>query len=356
MTETYHAWAIPRYGCPEVLEPVTPPRQTPTGRQLQIEIKASAVTRADCMMRAGVPRFARAFLGLSRPRNNLVGTGLSGVITAIGPGVKRFAVGDAVFGESGLSFGANASHICLEEDALLLQKPDSLPHAQASTLCDGPLTSLHFLTQVAQLHPGQRLLVLGGSGSLGSAAIQIARHLGAEVTATCSTRNAAQVSALGAQQVIDYTRLDIADTAETFDVIYDTLGASSFGRLKHNLAAGGRYLCPVLDAKLLCAALATWLWGGRRAQFSAAGLQPVHQLRDLLTQLLVLTRSGALTPLMDRHYGLDELIAAHRYVDTGRKVGNVVVMGSRPGSTTQSQPLPAPPPPAIPGAKDRDQG
>lgn len=326
MTKIFNAWAIPRYGSPEVLEAVAKDLSPPKGQQLQIQIKASAVTRADCMMRAGQPRFARAFLGLSRPRNNLVGTGLSGVVTATGPGVKDFAVGDSVFGESGLQFGANASHICLNEGALLLKKPESLSHAEASTLCDGPMTSPHFLTQVAHLRPGDRLLVLGGSGSLGSAAIQIARHLGAEVTATCSARNAERVNALGAQHVIDYSRIDIADTGKTFDVIYDTLGISSYRRLKHNLVADGRYLCPVLGGRLLCAMLGTALWGGRRAQFSAAGLQPVSHLRDLLSQLLVLIRSGALTPLMDRDYPLADLIAAHRYVETGRKIGNVVVM------------------------------
>ncbi|OIQ44265.1 MAG: alcohol dehydrogenase [Roseobacter sp. MedPE-SW] len=325
MTQKLNAWAIPRYGPPEVLRAVTPALPAPKGRQVQIAIHASAVTRADCMMRAGQPRFARAFLGLSRPRKNLVGTGLSGVVTATGPDVKTFAIGDTVFGESGLRFGANASHICLEEDSLLLKKPDNLSHAEACTLCDGPLTSLHFLTQVTQLHPGARLLVLGGSGSLGSAAIQIARHLGAEVTATCSNRNTETVASLGAQHVIDYTRTDVAATGQTYDVIYDTLGLSSYGQLPQNLASGGRYICPVLSGKLLCSALATGIWSRHKAQFSAVGLQPAGQLRDLLAQVLILTRSGVLTPVMDRSYPLADLIAAHRYVETGRKVGNVVV-------------------------------
>ena len=325
MTETFRAWAIPHYGPPEVLQAVTPRLTAPQGQQLQIEIKASAVTRADCMMRAGTPRFARAFLGLKRPRNNLVGTGLSGVVTAPGPEVKGFAIGVSIFGESRLRFGANASHICLDESALLLKKPENLSHAGACTLCDGPLTSLHFLTHVTKLRPGARLLVLGGSGSLGSAAVQIARHLGAEITATCSARNADLVTSLGAHHVIDYTRSDIADTAKTYDVIYDTLGASSYGRLRNNLAPHGRYLCPVLSGNLLCAALKTAFWSGHKAKFSAAGMQPTTHLRGLLTQLLSLTRSGALTPLMDRDYPLADLITAQRYVETGRKTGNVVL-------------------------------
>ncbi|WP_122073212.1 NAD(P)-dependent alcohol dehydrogenase [Pseudophaeobacter sp. EL27] len=325
MTETFRAWAIPHYGPTEVLQAVTTRLTAPQGQQLQIEIKASAVTRADCMMRAGEPQFARAFLGLKHPRNNLLGTGLSGLVTAIGPEVKGFAIGDSIFGESGLHFSANASHICLDESALLLKKPENLSHAEASTLCDGPLTSLHFLTRVTRLRPGARLLVLGGSGSLGSAAIQIARHLGAEVSATCSARNADLVTALGAHHVIDYNRIDIADTARTYDVIYDTLGISSYGRLRNNLAPQGRYLCPVLSGELLRAALKTALWGGRKARFSAAGMQTTSHLRGLLTQLLSLTRSGALTPLMDRDYPLADLITAQRYVETGRKTGNVVL-------------------------------
>ena len=156
MTSTFSAWRIARYGGPERLTPVTVPMPTPGPGEILIRIHASAVSRADGMMRAGRPRFARAFLGLRRPRRNLSGTGLSGEVIAVGEGVRRFAVGDAVFGEAGLNFGANASHICLNEGGTLMHKPATLSHKAAAVMCDGPLTSYHFLLQVAQLRAGQR--------------------------------------------------------------------------------------------------------------------------------------------------------------------------------------------------------
>ena len=144
MTATLTAWSIDHYGAPEVLNPVTRPMPTPGPTEILIRIRASAVTRADGMMRAGQPRFARLFLGLRRPRRNLSGTGLSGEVIAVGDKVSRFAVGDAVFGEAGLKFGANASHICLDESGVLMKKPDALSHEDAAVMCDGPLTSLSF--------------------------------------------------------------------------------------------------------------------------------------------------------------------------------------------------------------------
>lgn len=174
MTATLTAWSIERYGAPDVLNQVTRPVPTPGPTEILIRIRASAVSRADGMMRAGQPRFARLFLGLRRPRQNLIGTCLSGDVIAVGDKVTRFAVGDSVFGEAGLRFGANASHICLDESGTLMKKPATLSHEDAAVMCDGPLTSFHFLHTVARLQPGQRVLILGGSGSLGTAAVQIA--------------------------------------------------------------------------------------------------------------------------------------------------------------------------------------
>lgn len=326
MTATLTAWSIRNYGTPDQLEPVERPMPTPGPTDILIRIRASAVSRADGMMRAGKPRFARAFLGLRRPRNNLSGTGLSGEVIAVGRDVRRFAVGDAAFGETGLSFGANATHICLEENGTLMKKPDSMSHQDAAVMCDGPLTSLHFLKTVANLKAGERVLILGGSGSLGSAAVQIAAAMGASVTATCSARNTGLVTALGADRVIDYGQEDALADAAGYDVIYDTLGIASFKRARNSLAPGGRYVCPVLSLGLLGALLHTSLFGSQKARFSAAGLQPPALLRDLLDQLIDMADSGALAPVFDRIYPLDDLIAAHRHMETGHKRGNIVVM------------------------------
>ena len=326
MTATLSAWSINHYGAPDVLTPVTRPIPAPGPTEILIRIHASAVTRADGMMRTGQPRFARLFLGLSRPRRNLSGTGLSGEVIAVGNKVRRLAVGDVVFGEAGLKFGANASHICLDESGVLMKKPTALSHEAAAVMCDGPLTSYHFLHEIAQVQPGQRLLILGGSGSLGSAAVQIAVAAGAPVTATCSPRNIAIVTELGADRVIDYTRDDFTALPEHYDVIFDTLGITTFATARARLTDTGRYICPVLTLPLLGAMLKTRLTGGRRALFTAVGLQPAGSLRANLDSLLAMVEAGTLSPVMDRIYPLADLIEAHRHMETGHKRGNVVVV------------------------------
>ena len=203
MAATFTAWDIPRYGAPDVLTRVTRPLADPGEGEVLIRIRASAVTRADGMMRAGLPRFARPFLGMTRPRAGLSGTGLSGEVIAAGPGVTRFAVGDAVFGEAGLRFGANATHIVLPQDSVLLKKPETLGHDAAAVLTDGALTSWYFLHRVGQVRAGQRVLILAGAGSLGSAAVQIAAAAGAHVSASAGARNAGLLADLGADRAID---------------------------------------------------------------------------------------------------------------------------------------------------------
>jgi NADPH:quinone reductase-like Zn-dependent oxidoreductase len=326
MTTTLSVWRISHYGTPEVLHPVARPIPSPRPTEILIRIRASAVTRADGMMRAGQPRFARLFLGLRRPRRNLSGTGLSGEVIAVGSEVTRFAVGDAVFGEAGLKFGANASHICLDASGVLMKKPDALSHEDASVMCDGPLTSLNFLREVAELRAGQKVLILGASGSLGSAAVQIAAAMGAEVTGTCSARNADMVAALGAGQVIDYAQEDFTRGAERYDVIYDTLGVSSFAKAKGSLTRSGRYVCPVLGLGLLGAMIRTAIAGPRKARFSATGMLKPDVLRPMLATLTRMVEDGKLVPVIDRIYPLDDLIEAHRHMETGHKRGNVVVV------------------------------
>jgi NADPH:quinone reductase-like Zn-dependent oxidoreductase len=325
MTASLDAWSIRRYGAPEQLAPVTRPISEPGPGEVLIRIHASAVSRADGMMRAGIPRFARPFLGFRRPRKDLAGTCLSGEVIATGPDVSRFSVGDQVFGEAGLNFGANASHIVLDENGVLVPKPDTLSHEEAAVMCDGPLTSFNFLREIAELRAGEKVLILGASGSLGSAAVQIAAAMGAEVSGTCSARNSGLVASLGATHVIDYAQDDFTKGAERYDVIYDTLGVSSFGRAKAALARSGRYVCPVLSLDLLWAMLRTSMLSSRRARFSATGLLKPEVLRPMLGQLIEMIEDDKLAPVMDRTYPLDQLIEAHRYMETGHKRGNVVV-------------------------------
>lgn len=325
MTEKMQAWSVSAYGGPDRLKPVSRPIPRPGPGDILVAVRASAVTRADSMMRAGVPRFARAFLGLRRPRKDLIGTGFSGEVLAVGAAVTQFHVGDAVFGEAGLNFGANASHICVNAAGVVMKKPADLPHDMAAVMCDGPLTSWNFLCNIGALRPGERVLILGGSGSLGSAAIQIAKSLGAEVTATTSAGNRDLVAGLGADHVIDYRAASFAGAAMAYDMVYDTLGVASFAAVKPVLTPAGRYLCPVLRFRLLRAMLWSRLFGRQRAIFAATGLAPPEQLRPMLAALLDLYAAGRCAPVMDRRFAFGEIPAAHAYVDAGHKRGNIVV-------------------------------
>lgn len=326
METTFNAWSVRRYGGPDVLQPVSKPVATPSASQVLISIRASAVSRADGLMRAGKPRFARLFLGLKRPRAGLSGTCFSGDVVAVGDAVTTFAVGDAVFGEAGLQFGANASHIYVDEGGSLLKKPDSVSHEGAATLFDGAMTSWHFLTRVAHVQPSQDVLILGGSGSLGSAAVQFAKALGAGVTATASARNVELLRSLGADHVVDYRAEDPLTRGGAYDVVFDTLGVSTFGAAKPALRKGGLYMSPVLGLALLRDVILSGLLGSKKAKFAAAGMSKPDVHRQELSEILALMESHQFAPVMDRTYPLADLIEAHRYVDTGRKRGNVVVV------------------------------
>lgn len=324
--QTLNAWSVTAYGGPEKLAPVTRAMPTPGPTDVLIRIRASAVSRADGMMRAGLPRFARAFIGLRRPRHDLIGTCLSGEVIATGNAVSRFTVGDQVFGMAGLTFSANASHICMDENGVLLRKPDALSHEEAAVMGDGATTSFNFLHEVAELRPGEKVLILGAAGSLGTAAVQIAAAIGAEVTGTCSARNGGLVAALGATRVLDYATEDFTSSAERYDVIYDTLGVTTFRKARKALTRNGRYVCPVLGGELLIAALRSSVFGARKARFSATGMLKADVQRAMHEQLIDLVEADKFAPVIDRTYPLAELIEAHRYVETGRKRGNVVVV------------------------------
>lgn len=326
METTFNAWDVSRYGGPDVLTSVSRPVPTPTARQVLVRIRASAVSRADSMMRAGQPKFARLFLGLSRPSSGLVGTCFSGDVVAVGDEVSTLQVGDAVFGEAGLQFGANATHICVDEAGSLLNKPETVSYEEAATLFDGAMTSWHFLTRVAQVKAGETVLILGGSGSLGTAAVQFAKALGAKVTASASARNAELIKSLGADVVVDYTSQDPLKDSSAYDVVFDTLGVSSFRAAKSALTKGGRYVCPVLGLALLRDMLLTAVFGRKQAKFAAAGMSKPEVHRAELSEVLALMASNQFSPVMDRTYPLADLVEAHRYVETGRKRGNVVVV------------------------------
>ncbi|MEH6450929.1 MAG: NAD(P)-dependent alcohol dehydrogenase [Oleispira sp.] len=316
-----------RYGSADVLELQDIDKPIPKANEVLVKIYASNTTAADSMMRQGNPYYGRLFLGLTKPKFPITGTGFAGTIEAIGADVRLFNIDDEVFGESILGSGTNTEYVCVPEDALIMPKPEKLTFSQASTLCDGALTSINMLQNLGKITAGDKVLINGASGSLGSTGIQIAKQLGAHVTGVCSTSNIDMVRALGADEVIDYHQQDFTLNENCYDIIYDSIGKRSYSECKKTLKDNGRYVCPVLGLPLLGQMLWTSLFKHIRktAHFAPTGLLPPAELKAMLVQLLPMIEQEKLTPVIDRSYSLDDISVAHQYVDTGRKKGNVVI-------------------------------
>jgi NADPH:quinone reductase-like Zn-dependent oxidoreductase len=314
-----------QYGGPDVLKVKEVAKPSPKENELLISVYAAPITAAGGFMREGVPYMGRLVLGLLKPKKNIFGVCFSGEIEAVGSNVTKFKVGDKVFGETLFNQGTYAEYVCVGEDELVVIKPENMTHAEAAPLCDGHVTSMNFLTKVTTLKAGQSILIIGASGSLGTAAVQIARSIGAQVTGVCSSNNVELVKRLGAQTVIDYTQTDFTKGNLKYDVIYDTVGKSSFSRCKPILAEHGVYMSPVLNFKLLCYGAWTSKFGKKKARFSATGLLPKEELRGMLAKVKTLIIAEKLVTIIDRKYSLNEVSEAHAYVDTGRKRGNVIL-------------------------------
>ncbi len=314
-----------KYGSPDHLKLREVEKPTPKSNEVLVKVFTTTVTAADSMMRRADPFISRFFLGFFKPKNDITGTGFAGKIVAIGSDVKQFLEGDPVFGETGVKFGANAEYICIPEDGVLSIKPTEMAYEEAAPICDGALTSLNFLKVIGNIQYGQKVLIIGASGSLGTAAVQLAIYFGAEVTGVCSTKNLDLVKSLGAHNVIDYTAEDFTKNGQAYDIIYDTVGKSSFSRCKNSLTQKGVYLSPVLGIGLLFQMLWTSIFGNKKAKFSATGLQPASELRNLIKTLKNLFENNHLNSVIDRCYPLAKTAEAHRYVDTGHKKGNVVI-------------------------------
>jgi len=315
-----------KYGAPDVLQIQDVPKSKPKDNEILIKIYASSITRADSMMRTGKPVFGRLFMGLIKPKFPITGTGFSGEVEEIGSAVSLFKVGDLVFGESVLGVGTNAEYLSVPELGIVEIKPSNISHEEAAPLCDGALTSLNFLKLVGGIKSGDKVLINGASGSLGTAAIQIAKYFGAEVTAVCSAKNEFLVKSLGADYVIDYEEFNFTELVKQYDIIYDTLGKRSFFSCKKVLLSDGVYLSPVLSFALLLQMLFSSFFGKKKAKFSATGLLPTEQLCSLLDELLPIISVGKLKPVISRHYRMQQIKEAHAYIDTGHKQANIVLL------------------------------
>ena len=306
------------YGAFDVLQLKKIPKPTPQAREVLIKIHATTVTTAGLANVSGKPFIARIFSPDLGPKVTILGVELAGEVTAVGKDVTRFKVGDQIFAEP--ETGAFAEYICIPEDGLLAHKPTNASYDEAAAACDAFLTAMPFLRDGGNIRSGQRVLINGASASIGTAAVQIAKHFGAEVTGVCSTANVEMVKSLGADHVIDYTKEDFTRSGKTYDIIFDVVAKNSFSRCKRALTSDGIYLRTVPTPDVLLPKL-----GSKKAKFIATGLRPpADRLKDLRL-LKELMEAGAIRTVIDRRYALEEIVEAHRYVAKGHKKGNVVI-------------------------------
>jgi NADPH:quinone reductase-like Zn-dependent oxidoreductase len=314
-----------RYGPPEVLRLEDVERPAPMDDEVLVRIHATTVNRADCATREANRRnglaaslLSRFVFGIRRPKARILGSEFAGEVEAVGATVSELAVGGRVFGASGLRFGAHAEFIRRPEGSALARMPAGVTFEQAAAACDGAINALTSLRRVG-LRAGQRILVYGASGSIGTAAVQLSRDFGADVTAVCNTKNVELVRSLGAHRVIDYTREDFTKNSETYDVIFDAVGKHSFRRSRRSLSPRGTYIATdgLLNAVL---ALVSSRAGGRRVAFPIP-----RQTKENMRFIAELIESGRYHAVIDRRYPLEQVVEATRYVETEQKTGNVIL-------------------------------
>jgi NADPH:quinone reductase-like Zn-dependent oxidoreductase len=314
-----------RFGPPDVVAIRTVEKPTLKDNEVLIRIRATTVSSGDWRARSldvpfGFRLLARLMLGPFRPRQPILGSELAGDIEAVGGNVRKFKAGDAVFAHAGTGLGCHAECRTMPEDGAVALKPANLSYEEAAALCFGGTTALDFLRDKGKVRPGEKVLVVGAAGAVGSAAVQLAKHFGAEVTGVCSTANLELVRSIGADKVIDYTNEDFTRNGETYDVILVTAGTTSFSRCKGSLSEHGRLL--MVAAGLTDMVRIPWaaMTGSKRvfAGPAAERVEDVHFLKQL-------AEAGAFRPVIDRRYPLERIVAAHAYVDAGHKRGSVVV-------------------------------
>jgi NADPH:quinone reductase-like Zn-dependent oxidoreductase len=308
-----------RYGAPDVLRLADVEHPVPKDDEVLVKIRATTVNRTECGLRSAKPFITRFFTGLRRPKRRILGMELAGEVEAVGPAVTEFEVGDHVFGV--LGSGAHAEFVCAPESAPLARKPAGLSFEEAAAVCDGASLALACL-RTADRRKGQAILIYGASGSVGTAAVQLAKNFDADVTAVCNTKNLELVKSLGANEVIDYTREDFTRNGKLYDVIFDAVGKHSFRRCRGSLKPGGTYVETDLGflwhVPLL--ALLTRRIGDKRVKLGIT-----RYTKEDVCVLKELIEAGRYKAVIDRTYPLEQAIEATRYVETGEKTGNVVL-------------------------------
>jgi len=320
-----YAYTYTEYGSPNVLNYVELPTPTPKANEVLIRICATTVSAGDWRARslnvpAGMGLIARLVFGFNRPRKPVLGTELSGIIESVGADVTTFQPGEAVIGFPGAGFGGHAECITIPADGKVVRKPENLTFEEAAAIPFGATTAYDFLINKGKLRAGERVLINGASGSVGSACVQLAKHFGAEVTGVCSASNVDLVRDIGADRVIDYNAEDFVEEGPQYDMVVDTVGTAPWSRTRHALMPNGRML-------MIAGSTSDMILGGLKARLQGKRLVGgvASESVDILRNVVDLATAGDFHPVIDRSFDFSQMIAAHAHVDTGHKKGNVVV-------------------------------
>lgn len=311
-----------KYGPPEVVQVMDIPKPEPKENELLIKIFASTVNRTDCGFRSAEYFVSRFFSGLFKPNNKILGSEFAGVVEATGKSVTAFKIGDKVFGFNDVTFGGHAEYLVIKETASIATIPEGVSFETAAAITEGSHYALCDI-RAAKVKPGDNVMVYGATGAIGSAAVQLLKHFKARVTAVCNTKNVDLVKSLGADVVIDYQTEDFTKTTQQFDFIFDTVGKSSFAQCKPLLKPKGIYIStePGKNGDNIWKALVTPLFGGKRVLFPLPTISKSDV--EFLKQLV---KNGEFKPVIDRHYTLDQIVEAYRYVESQQKTGNVIIV------------------------------
>lgn len=311
-----------KYGPPEVLQLVEIEKPIPAKNEVLIKIKATSVTNADCFMRRADTFFSRIVLGIFKPKNRyqILGTEFSGIIELVGKDVKEWKSGDEIFGFRGFGTGCYAEYKCMLSSGSLAKKPMNITYEEAASMVDGATTALFFLKYKAKIKSGQKVLINGASGSIGSFAVQLSKYFNTEVTGVCSTKNMEMVKALGADKVIDYTKEDFIQRNESYDIIFDTVSKNSFSKCKSVLTPNGQYIDTAVSFTRIMQSLWT-KWLSKKKLIFGMSVNKTEALNFIKG----LVENGKLKTIIDGYYTLEQITEAHAYVESGHKKGNIVI-------------------------------
>ena len=321
-----------RYGPPDLLQLKEVETPSPKDNEVLIAIHATTVSTGDCNVRnftfvtKSMLPIAKLMFGIGKPwKARILGTELAGEVERVGKDVTRFKTGDRVIASSGAAGGGHAEYACLPETGAVAIKPDSLSWEQAVAIPFGANTALYFLRDLGKIRAGQDVLIIGASGAIGSAGVQLAKHFGARVTGVCSGPNVELVRALGADCVIDYTREDFTKSGNTYDLIFDVVGATTFDRCQRSLKPNGVFLQNIMELSDIVRVLWTSITGGKKIKGGVA----IGNMANM-GLITALAEAGTLRPVIDRSYPLERIAEAFKYVEQGHKKGNVVITVTHP--------------------------